>query len=180
MVLAGLVAAVFAISNGLPSIRDFYLLRAESIENVLLDITREQRLIEETTDWRDRRVVAETKAEELEAQIFSGGTVPIIEANIQSVISQHARDTQITVSSTRLAERLVTDSWLLIRQEMSFRTTDQSNTIQFLELLKNSTPRLWVTDYSLNRSRNQYSGSITVVGFARNEGLISEDSESRQ
>ena len=56
----------------------------------------------------------------------------------------------------------------MISQEMSFRTLDDSNTVRFLRLLEESAPRLWVREFSLNRSRNQYSGSITVVGFARN------------
>ena len=51
---------------------------------------------------------------------------------------------------------------------MSFRTDDAGNTITFLRLLENSEPRLRVMGFSLSRSRNQYNGSITVVGFAEN------------
>lgn len=179
LVLAAVVTAIFAISSGIPAIRDFYQQRQENIEGVELDISREQRLIEDMLLWRERRVEVETKAQQLEAQIFSGDTVPIIEANIQRAVTQHARDSSITVSSTRLADRLETGGWLLISQEMSFRTSDDGNTIEFLEKLGASTPQLWVTDFSLNRSRNQYNGSITVVGFARSEGLIAELSGSR-
>jgi hypothetical protein len=67
-----------------------------------------------------------------------------------------------------LAESVEANDWLMISQEMSFRTGDASNTVTFLRQLKNSQPRLRVRDFSLNRSRNQYSGSITVVGFAQN------------
>ena len=74
---------------------------------------------------------------------------------------------------------MVADDWLLIRQEMSFRTNDQANTARFLEGLENSTPRLRVTAFNVNRSRNQYSGSITVVGFARSEGLVEEAASNR-
>lgn len=171
LIMAGLVAVIFAASSGFPAIRGLYQQRQENIEGVQLDISRERRLIEDMLVWRERRVEVETMAQQLEAQIFSGGTVAIIEANIQTVISQHARDSGITVSSTRLADRLDTQGWLLISQEVSFRTSEDGNTIDFLEKLETSTPQLWVTDFSLNRSRNQYNGSITVVGFARNEGL---------
>jgi len=116
---------------------------------------------------------------ELEAQTFDGETVPIVEANIQSALSLHARDSGITVSSTRLAETLETDGWLLISQEMSYRTTDQANTVAFLEKLEQSLPRLRVTDFNVNRSRNQYSGSITVVGFTRSEGLLLNEAEEQ-
>ena len=168
LLLGGLVLMLFMSASVSPTIRALYNEREGDIERVRLDIERERRLIDNTASWRERRVEAEAIASDLESQIFSGDTIPIIEANIQRALSQHARDSQITVSSTRLAERLETQGWLLISQEMSFRTLDDGNTIRFLQLLEESAPRLWVREFSLNRSRNQYSGSITVVGFARN------------
>lgn len=180
VVLAAIVALIFAINTGLPALRGIYQQRAENIEGVLLDITREQRLIEAMADWRDQRIEVEVKAQQLEAQIFTGDTVPIIAANIQRVISGYAREAGISVNSTRLADRLDTDGWLLISQEVSFRTSEQANSIAFLEKLETSAPRLWVTDYNFSASRSQYSGSITVVGFARSQGLELADSDSRQ
>jgi hypothetical protein len=50
---------------------------------------------------------------------------------------------------------------------MSFRTSDAAATVDFLSLIEQSIPRLEVTEFSLDRSRNQFSGAITVVGFAR-------------
>lgn len=171
--LAAFVAAVFVATTIFPAIRAEYQARQDSIEDVLLDIEREQRLIENTLTWRERRVEVEQRAQELAAEIFSGDTIPLVEADIQGDLSQYARDSGITVSSTRLAERLETDRWLMISQEMSFRTSDAGNTVGFLESLENSSPRLFVKDFAINRTRNQYSGTITVVGFARSEGLIS-------
>lgn len=167
LILAGTVALVFVMTQVFPALRGIYQQRADSIESVRLDIEREQRLIENTADWRERRVAAESERAALEAQIFSGATVPIIEANIQRALSLYARDSNITVASTRLAERLDSDGWLLVSQEMSFRTDDAANTIAFLEKLEGSVPRLYVSDFSLSRNRNQYTGAITVVGFAR-------------
>ena len=115
----------------------------------------------------------------LETQLFEGETIPFVEANIQRALSQYARDSGITVSSTRLAEKLETEGWLIISQEMSFRTTNAGSTITFLQKLEESEPRLRVTDYSFDRSRNQYSGSITVVGFANSEGLLADIADSR-
>lgn len=179
LILAAVVAIIFVISSGLPALRDFYQQRQENIEDVQIDISREQRLVEDMLVWRERRLEVETKAGQLEMQIFSGATIPIIEANIQRVLEQHARNSGITVASTRLADRLQTAGWLMISQEMSFRTSDDGNTIEFLEKLENSIPKLRVTDFSLSRSRNQYSGSITVVGFARSEGPATAVAGSR-
>jgi len=172
LILAGAVAVVFVVTTIFPAIRAEYQARQETIEDVLLDIEREQRLISNTLTWRERRVEVEQRAQDLAQQIFSGDTIPLVEADIQGDLSQYARNSGINVSSTRLAERLETDGWLMISQEMSFRTSDAGNTIGFLENLENSSPRLFVTDFAINRTRNQYSGSITVVGFARSEGLI--------
>jgi len=179
LLLAGIVAAMFIVTSVWPAIVSVYAERQANIEGVEIDIARERRLIENTASWRERRVEVESQIAELQNQTFSGATIPIVEANIQRALSQHARDSGVTVSSTRLADRLVTDDWLLISQEMSFRTADQVNTVSFLERLENSVPRLRVTAFSVNRSRNQYSGSITVVGFARSEGLVSEVASSR-
>lgn len=177
LIMAAVVALIFASTSVVPAVQNLYEARQESIDSVLLDIEREQRLIENTASWRERRVEVESIIAELQAQIFAGETIPIVEANIQQALRQYARDSGVSVSSTRLAERLESPDWLLISQEMSFRTNDAANTVSFLQKLQNSAPRLRVTDFSVNRSRNQYNGSITVVGFARSEGLIS-DSES--
>lgn len=179
LILAGIVALVFVSTSVWPAIVSVYAERQGNIESVEIDIARERRLIENTASWRERRVEVESQIAELQNQIFSGATIPIVEANIQRSLSQHARDSGVTVASTRLADRLVTDDWLLISQEMSFRTDDQANTVSFLRRLENSVPRLRVTAFSVNRSRNQYSGSITVVGFARSEGLVNEVASSR-
>ena len=167
LVMAAVVAALFVVTQIFPAVQNLYQDREANIEDVLLAITREERLLENSLDWRERRINAQVQQANLETQIFSGDTIPLIEANIQRDLSQHGRESGLTINSTRLAERLETDEWLMISQEMSFRTTDPSNTVTFLERLENSTPRLRVKDFSLDRSRNQYSGAITVVGFAR-------------
>ncbi|MDD9890122.1 MAG: GspMb/PilO family protein [Gammaproteobacteria bacterium] len=177
--MAAFVAVVFAATTIFPTIRAQYQERQELIEDVLLDIDREQSLIENTLTWRERRVEVEQRTQELEQQVFSGDTIPLVEANISGDLSEYARNSGITVSSTRLADRLETNNWLMISQEMSFRTTDAGNTISLLERLENSLPRLFVSDFAINRSRNQYSGTITVVGFARSEGLVSAATAQR-
>lgn len=167
LMLAGLVGVVFVITQIVPALQGMYQDRSDSIEDVLLAIDREERLIEDSIEWRERRIDAQVQQADMESQIFTGDTVPLIEAAISRDLAQHARDSGLTVASTRLAERLESDEWLLISQEISFRTADAGNTVVFLERLENSVPRLRVRDYSFDRNRNQYSGTITVVGFAR-------------
>jgi hypothetical protein len=174
LILAGLVALIFLVTNLSPRISGFYDQRQHNVENIRLEIAREKRLIEETETWRERRISVEESQAEFERQIFNGDTIPVIEASIQTELSKMAEDSGIKVNSTRLAESIATDSWLMISQEMSFRTTDAGNTVTFLKKLRASEPRLRVTEFSINRSRNQYNGSITVVGFSRSANFSAQ------
>ena len=180
LVYAALVVTViFAGTIVLPAAQTIYLDRENNIEQILLDIERERGLFENSLSWRQRRVDVEERATRLEQQIFDGDTIPLIEAELQSLLSRYARESSIIVGSTRLAERLETDDWLMISQEMSFRTDSANNTVGFLESLDNSVPRLYVKDFSINRTRSQYTGDIIVVGFARSEGLVSGEGSRR-
>lgn len=171
LIVAALVAVVFMVSTLLPQLRQFHQQRNEALLDLEMQIERERRLVQESVQWRDRRIEAENMESQLESLLFSGNTVPVIEADIQRAMTQHARDSGISVTSTRLAERRQSAGWLLISQEMEFRTQDAANTVRFLERLDASAPRLWVTDFSIDRSRSNYSGSVTVVGFARSDGM---------
>jgi hypothetical protein len=180
IVLAGIVALVFVATQILPAIQSIYGERQEAIEAVLLSSDQELRLVENAERWQQRRANVETERATLEQQVFSGATVPLIEANIQSALAQYARDADIERNSTRLAERLEADGWLLISQEMSFRTNDAANTLRLLEALENSSPRLYVKDFTLNRNRNLFTGDITVVGFARSDQLTTPSAQARR
>lgn len=180
LLLAGLVAVVFMITRVFPAVQDYYQSRQARIDDVLLDSARELRLIEEQDRWQQRRAEVETRGSELEAQVFTGTTVPLIEAAIQRDLTQYARNADIGVLSTRLAEQLSAGGWLMISQEMSFRTGDAANTLEFLAALEQSVPRLFVKDFSLDRNRNLFSGDITVVGFARSAGLVNNNSQAQR
>jgi len=56
---------------------------------------------------------------------------------------------------------------LMVTQEMDF-VIEQEKILPFLELLKNSEPKLHITEFSINRNRRQFTGSITVTGFSKN------------
>ena len=175
LVLAGLVAGVFAVNQLVPTVQHLYADRQAAIEDVLLSIAREERLIEDSLLWHERQLEAQAQQADMESRIFFGDTVPVIEASIQRDLARYARDSGLTVSSTGLAGQQFSDQWVLISQEMSFRTTDPDNTIRFLELLDQSVPHLLVKDFSLERSRNQFVGDITAVGFARSRNTIASE-----
>lgn len=165
--LAAAVALVFVLTRVLPFAQTLYAERAASIASVELDIARELRLLETAETWQQRRVETEAALATAETGLFTGTTAAIIAANIQRLLTQHAEAAGMTVSSTRLAEPIVAGEWTLISQEMSFRTQEAGNTVDFLTRLNETVPRLRVAGFNLGRSRNQFNGTITVVGFAR-------------
>ena len=167
LLLLGAVGVAFLASYLIPAIGAWSEQRGQQVEALELALDQEQRLIENSARWAEDRAEVELRETEMQLGIFSGDTIPLIEAAIQQDLSRYARESGLTVNSTRLAERLETEGWLLISQEMSFRTTEANRTVAFLERLGESMPRLRVTDFSLSRSRTQYTGAITVVGFAR-------------
>ena len=167
LLLAAVVAVVFVFTRGVPIVTRVYAERTASVESVQLDIERELRLQRSAELWSSRRTETERALANAEAGLFSGSTNAIVEASIQQILSQHAASAGIEVNSTRLAETLEQGDWTLVSQEMSFRTSDAAATVDFLSLIEQSIPRLEVTGFSLDRSRNQFSGAITVVGFAR-------------
>lgn len=167
LLLAALVALLFAAASALSAARGLYRDRREAIGDIELALAREERLLAEADRWRERRLEAEAAGAAGAVRLFAGGTVPLIEAAIQSDLSRHARESGLMVGSTRLAERLEAPGWLMISQEMSWRTTSADSVVRFLSRLERSEPELHVRELSLERSRTQYSGAVTVVGFAR-------------
>ena len=165
--LALLCGAILISIKGYPALIASYENRKESIQSVEFDIADEKRLYQRGSYWEDARNVAEENLDKLYLQIFSGETLATIEASIQSEIVKHARSSGIIINSTRLAESFENRHWLMVKQELSFRTLEPNNSVEFLRKLETSSPKLRVTGFSFDKNNNQYVGSITVVGFAR-------------
>ena len=175
--VAFIFGGVLIFTSGYPAVLTFYETRNEAIQSVVFDIADEERLYERENYWSDARNVAEGNSNEFSLQIFSGETLATIEASIQSEIVKHARSSGIIINSTRLAESFQSRDWQMVKQELSFRTLDANNSIEFLRKLETSSPRLRVIGFSFNKNNNQYVGSITVVGFART--IVSDSSAER-
>tara|TARA_R100001015_G_C4604700_1_gene159710 strand:+ start:506 stop:1105 length:600 start_codon:yes stop_codon:yes gene_type:complete len=179
--LALVLALIIGLSNGIPLIREVYQERAERIERLRLDIAREQRLLEDTALWQQRRQDIDRQLQTLDARLFTGNdnapgarpTVPVLAANIQRRVRQIAQETGVTITSTSLAESRETDDWLLVEQTLAFNLDNQNNTLDFLARLDESRPWLAVSYFSMRRTRNMYSGEITVVGFSRDNAATS-------
>ena len=161
------VVVLMVLVRGLPVAGEFYAERQENIALIRDDIAREQNLAAASEEWRARRDDIENRLAQLQTQVFETSTLPLLTANLQRMVRQYANDASISITSTKLAEAWETDGWLLVEQELSFTMDDQSNSLGFLRRLEESEPWLGVTSFTMRRNRNQYSGSVTVVGFSR-------------
>ncbi len=170
LLVALAVAAMMLLSRGLPAVTELYRDRAAEVESLRDDIARERRLIEQREQWRERRESIEQRREELGRQVFDQSAAPVLGAEIQRLVRDHAADSGVSVNAARLAESMQAQGWLLVEQTLSFTLEQQNAAVDFLERLQQSTPRLGITRFNLRRSRNQYSGDVTVVGFARTGG----------
>jgi len=171
--LALVFVVLMILSNGVPALRELYAERSATIQQLRDEIAREQRLIQDEGLWDQRREDIQSQIEDLQAQVFQTGTVPILTANIQRLVRQYANESGVTIISTRLAESEESDGWLKVKQSMSFALDNQSNTLGFLNSFETSRPYLGVTSFSMRHNRNQYTGDITVVGFSRASSTMS-------
>jgi len=167
LLVAVAVGAVFLGVQALPAVLTIHEERAANIDRLRVEIDRERRLLEAAESWQQQRQETEQRQEALASQVFEGTAVPLISANIQRLVRDHATSNGIAVTSAGLAESLQSEGWLLVQQELSFQTADQRNLLAFLQALDTSRPWLAVNSFSVRRNRNQYSGEITVVGFSR-------------
>lgn len=179
--LALVLALIIGLSYGVPVVRENYNARAQTIERLRLDIDRERRLQDDAALWQQRRLAFDQQLQTLDARLFTGNggaqsgtpTVPVLAANIQRRVRQIAQESGVTITSSSLAESRESDGWLLVEQTLSFNLDNQSNTMDFLSRLDASEPWLAVSYFSMRRSRNLYSGDITVVGFSRDPDTAS-------
>jgi hypothetical protein len=171
--LALVFVVLMILSNGVPALRELYAERSATIQQLRDEIAREQRLIQDEGLWDQRREDIQSQIEDLQAQVFQTGTVPMLTANIQRLVRQYANESGVTIISTRLAESEESDGWLKVKQSMSFALDNQSNTLGFLNSFETSRPYLGVTSFSMRHNRNQYTGDITVVGFSRASSTMS-------
>ncbi len=176
MKVAALVATLFIISQGVPGLRQYYSEGQRDISQLRDAIARETRLIEETDRWLSRQEELETIRPTMANLVFSGNNAPLIAAAIQRQVREVASEYGINITANRLAEAEQGAGWLRVNQGLSFSLTDQNALLPFFEALEAGAPYLGVSAFSLRRTRNQYTGEMTVVGFSPMDVVDEEQS----
>lgn len=169
LALALVVGVVFATTQALPAVRAWYAQGAARVDQLQTEIAREQRLQEMAAEWAERRAGVEAREEVLSAMLFPETSIALISASMQRLVRDLAGANSISITSTKLAESMETDGWLLVEQELSLLTDNQDNMLRLMRSLETATPWLGVSSFSVRRNRNQYAGTLTVVGFSRTD-----------
>jgi hypothetical protein len=167
----GLLFAAVLVVRVLPMAYGYYRQGREDIALLEERIDRLQTLIQEQDQWSEREKLKQAELADLQGWIFAGGNNPnLVGSSMQRTLRQAVEQAGVAVRETRVAEySYVGEDWLMVTQEMSF-TLDQPQILPFLNALQQVRPRLQVAAFSVARTRRQFSGNITVVGFSRREG----------
>ena len=129
-------------------------------------IERLRFLVEEAPFIVDEEIAKRAEVAALESWTFTGQDSNLIGTSVQRQLRQAVEEAEVLPRSYNTPRIAETEGWILVTQEMDF-VIEQENILKFLELLENSRPKLHVTEFSINRNRRQYTGSITVTGFSK-------------
>jgi hypothetical protein len=90
----------------------------------------------------------------------------LLGSEVQAIIRNLGGRTGVEVREMRVAEIESFEDWLKVSQELSF-TFDQGRIVPFLNALRAHRPRLYISGFTVTRSRQQFIGSATIQAFSR-------------
>ncbi len=164
--LAGIIFLVVVVVRVIPLLMDSYDEGLDEIDFLEQRIERLRFLVEEAHFIVDEEAEKRAEVAVLEDWVFTGQDSNLIGTSVQRQLRQAVEEADVTPRSYNTPRIAETRGWILVTQEMDF-VIEQENILKFLELLENSRPKLHVTEFSINRNRRQYTGSITVTGFSK-------------
>ncbi len=169
LLLAGIIFLPLLFVRVLPLAYDYYRQGRDNIALLEERVDRAQTLIQEQDVWMERETLKRAEIADLESWIFQGGNPNLISSSVQRSLRQAVEQAGLTVRETPVAQYSYVGEWLMVSQEMSF-TLEQQQILPFLNALQQLRPRLHIASFVVAggaRSRRQFSGTITVVGFSR-------------
>lgn len=167
--LIGLAVGLFLlvlVVRGIPWMRESYNESLEEIEFTQQQIDRLRMLVEEAPFIKDEEIAKQAEIEALQSWVFTGEDPNLIGSAVQRQLRQAVEEVGVIARSYNTPRFAETEGWLIVTQEMDF-VIEQEEILPFLELLKTSLPKLHITEFSINRNRRQFTGSITVTGFSK-------------
>jgi hypothetical protein len=165
VLLALAMLAVTLVLKVIPTVASTYSQLKSDRERLRQDVSFYQALIEEETELQSRVEVAREQVMGIESSVFQ---IPenLFGSEVQAIVRNIADRNGIAIREMRVAEIETLEDWYKVSQELSFEI-DQRRMLPFLNAVRQSSPRLYVRELTISRSRNQFIGSLTIEAFSR-------------
>ncbi len=165
MVCAALAVLVLLV-RVLPMALDYYRSGRDEIAMLKDRVERYRTLIVDTGQWQQREQLKNAEVTDMQTWIFPGSDPNLISSSIQRSLRQLMSESSVELREAGVARYSYVGKWLMVEQDMSF-SLNQPAVLPFLRALDAARPRLQLSAISIARNRKQFTGSLTVVGFAR-------------
>lgn len=165
LILATLFLLVVVIQV-IPLLRTYYLDGQENIALLQDRLERYQQLIEDTEQWQEREALKRIESADYEHWVFEGSDSRLLATSVQRSLRQAVDQSGIAVREMSVARYSYVGDWLMVTQDMNV-ILEQEKILPFLSALNALTPKIFVTAFSVTRSRRQFTGTISVVGFGK-------------
>jgi hypothetical protein len=162
------IFVLLLVVRGIPFLLTSYEEGRDEIAFLEQRIERLQDLVEQAPEIKDEEAAKRRQMMALQNWVFPGQDQNLIGSSVQRQLRQAVEDAGVLARSYDPPRYSEVDGWLMVSQEMDF-TIEQEKILTFLSLLELSRPRLHVTEFSINRNRRQFLGSITVTGFSKRD-----------
>lgn len=166
LILAGILFAAVLVVRIVPVVGAYYDSQREEIVQLEDRIDRYRDMIANTGRWIEQERTLREQVAQYEDWVFSSASPSLVGTVVQRELRSIASEAGLQVRETPPPSSTSLDGWVVWQQEMSF-IIDQDRILTFLDLLEQSRPRLFVTEFQVTRSRRTYTGSLTVTGFSR-------------
>jgi hypothetical protein len=165
LLIAGAMLAMTLLLKVVPSVLSTYSQLASDRENLRQELTYYQNLVEEEDDLKLRVEAAREELMGIETSVF-GIPRNLLGSEVQAIIRNVSGRTGVEVREIRVADIEEFEDWFKVSQELSF-VIEQRRIIPFLHALREYRPRLYIREFTVTRSRNQFIGSLTIEAFSR-------------
>lgn len=163
--LAGALFAVVLVFRIVPWYVSAYTGLHTTRENLRQQVDFHRSLSAQEQELKDRAEEIAGLVTDIEHSVFS---VPanLLGSEVQAIVRNISSRSGVEIREMRVAKIESFEDWLKVSQQMNFTTT-QSRILPFLNALKAHEPRLYVREFSVQRSRSQFQGSLTIEAFSR-------------
>lgn len=168
LAIAGVLFVLVLTVRVVPMVYNYYQQGEEEIALLEARIDRYRQLIVDTELWMEREKLKEAEIADLQNWVFEGSNPNLVGSSVQRTLRQAMEQVNVVVRETDVARYNTIGNWLMVSQEMNF-VLSEDQILPFLNALREMRPRLYVTAFTVNRNRREFTGSITVTGFSRTE-----------